>query len=227
MCCRLEKDVIRASMSPEQHPATFDAELTPSDQKHIPHRHVRHILPLLPLIEREPRHEEIPAQNSNSARGCVYIRGLALYPNSSIVMARRAELQRAVGQKTDVDNPDRGDHPSQTMPALNPGDAGDRGSGQSIPFLNVGSSVRQHSPEAGPSGFSRNQSHINLGDDIAAAREEETSRLQRRTSRATRSRSSASSVNNEQSQSPATPPTEVVPDWSGSSGTIPPILDTW
>lgn len=227
MYCRLEKDVIRASMSPEQHPAMFDVELISSDQKHIPHREVRHILPLLPLIEREPGHEEIPAQTSSSARGCVYTRGLALYPNSLVVIARQAELQRAMGQETDVDNTDRDDYTPQTMPAVNPGDLKDRGNGQSIPFLNVGSSVRQHSPEAGPSGFSMNQSHINLGDDIAVAREEETRKLQRRNSRATRSRSSASSSNNEQSQSTTTPPTEAVPDWSGSSGTIPPIQDTW
>ncbi|MCJ1251428.1 hypothetical protein MMC30_008661 [Trapelia coarctata] len=211
-------------MSPEEHPAMFDAELDSSGQKYTPHQDIIPMLPILPLIEREPRHKEISSKISDKSKGCVYARGLALYPNSPTVKVRRAELQQGTGQETDLDggNHSQSAHP---MPAVHPGGPDDRENRQPTPFSKDGSSVSRHSPEAGSSGYPKNQ--FQLGDNPATATEEQTSRFQRADSHTTRSRSSAGSLNNEESQSTATPPTEGIPDWSGSSGTIPPILETW
>jgi len=202
----------------------FDAELDSSGQKYTPHQDITPILPVLPLIERQPRHEESSSKVSEKARGCVYVRGLALYPNSPTVIVRRAEQQRGIGQGTDVDggNYTQSTHP---MPAVHPDGSGNRESGQPTPFSHDGSSARGHSPEVGPSGYPQNQ--LQLGDDFTATAEEETNRFQGVKSHTTRSRSSTGSLTNEQSRSTATPPTEVIPNWSGSSRTIPPILETW
>lgn len=210
-------------MSPEQYPAKFDAELDSAEQKNISDEDIPHILPILPLIEREPRYEESPSENGNEAKGCVYSRGLALYPHSRTVLARRAEIQRASGQGTDVLTINRSDstRSARMMPAVGADALDDRGNRHSIPFPTDGSSVGRYP------GSPMSQSHLKLGKGTAAASEEVTGGLQGTHSHTTRSRSSASSLNNEQSRSTATPPTEVVPDWSGSSGTIPPILETW
>ena len=208
-------------MSPEQHPAMFDAELDPSDKRYTPHQDIIPILPILPLIQREARHdEEVPSKVSEKTRGCVYARGLALYPNSPNVMVRRVELQRGMGQGTDMGNTDRDiyNRPAKLTPAVQTDGPNDRDNGQRTSFANDGSSVRQHSPEAGLARYPNSQFHTT---------EEEPSRFQGANSHTSLSRSSASSLNNEQSQSTITPPTEVIPDWSGSSGTIPPILETW
>ena len=72
-------------------PKVTDGPLSPMRDSDITGAHV--ILPLLPVIRREARHQELGLDPYTEHRGCTYLEGEALCSNSSMVVARLSEIE--------------------------------------------------------------------------------------------------------------------------------------
>ena len=87
---RLEREMITATMTAAEYPDKFDGASASGNFSHGSPPEV--LLPLLPFIEREPTHEDLRSAANKNDAGCVYSRGVALFSDSPVILARLAEL---------------------------------------------------------------------------------------------------------------------------------------
>ena len=225
---RLEKEVVTVSLSPEHYPKMFDAIEAELDEERPEHGFVEHILPVHPCVQRESRQTEIYLEGDSKGAQCVYSRGAALYSDSHIVQARRAELEH---QEKQLES-----HSSSTYRDTVEGQP------QLARFtedsLNKTTSNAQLPPSAYSEPLERPKARANsVPFRQLPNNEHQLDRFGRMTerqlpntvdahSRTTVSWSSESSLNNGRTTSTATSPAEI-DDERRSSGAAPPIPDAW
>lgn len=203
----------------------------------------RVLLRLLPIIRREPTHEDLRDDSKVCDTGCLYSRGVALFSDSPPVLARIQELQQygfeapiSPGQVGPVEQPGNSIQQSNVVPSVT------SVQGPSIPTMSKLSLV-----EPPINILERTGAHISDGKEIVQPGENgkpqgELLELQRnRSNNSALPNNSGASGSSERSNSgsspdaigdlpsfrPRTAKEDTVPNWGAPGGEVPGNRDGW
>ena len=104
---RLEKGVITASLSDQKRRGALEPEHAgePSTSaKSLGQQSREVVLPLFPVIEKQPIPEELRGELKEDSRECVYTSGRMLYTDDPLLLPNRCEQEQEQGQGQDKNN---------------------------------------------------------------------------------------------------------------------------